>query len=241
MCLYVSIFLGCGNYPGSPEVNDKLNQEKTITEKNDKLFEEMQEQKIRDKKIRESRWKEEAKLFNGTLQELCESITKRSNTYSSNGQKCMSDHPILNQKYNTMKPLLIDKHNKIINDRNEAKLKQKELQLKLEEAFKQKWEDRINKVKRVESGKSYICETDAYGNVTNSIFSPTKGELRIGESSIDFNGHILYSIDDYGTYFLLEGHNRSNYKTIRGKLFKEKGLNNSPYNLEINGNGYFCE
>lgn len=215
--------------------------EELIREKDTQVLKRINE----NQRIKENQWIEEAKLFKGSLKELCESFTNSKNTFNEDTLKCFIDNPTLKQKYNIMQPLLVDQHNKIMSvvKEEEKKVKQKEEEKKVAslELFNQKWKDRVNKAKQVEQGKSYTCETNVYGNTTNSIFSLVSAPLRVGDNSIEFNGIILYLRDDYTSYYLAEGYNYSNNKIIRGKLFKGKGLKDSPYNLEISGVGFFCE
>lgn len=240
--------------------NEYIFMEKLVRDKDNQILKKI----LEAKKIKEDAWKEEAKLFNGSIKELCESITTKNNTYNENSLECTIVEPISKEKYDTMKPIVIERLQKLIIEKKELekrelerKIKQKEEDelnkkeeekkkeelrtIELKEAFKEKWRNRVNKAKQVEQGKSYICETNAYGNTTNSIFSLVSAPLSVGENSIEFNGIILYLRDDYTSYYLAEGYNYSNNKIIRGKLFKGKGLKDSPYNLEISGVGFFCE
>lgn len=208
--------------------------EKIVREKDNKVVDE-------ENNIRYQEWVREAKEFKGSLDNLCEYITGKPYEFNEKTLECRTRTNIDEKKYASMKPLLIEQHNKITKEKDELKQKEKQEKILALESFNQKWENRVNKAKQLELGKSYICETNAYGNVKNSIFFNVLGKVKVGENSVDFNGHILYLRDDYISYYLLEGYSNNNYNIIRGKLFKGKGLNNSPYNLEINGMSYFCE
>lgn len=238
--------------------NEYIFMEKLVRDKDNQILKKI----LEAKKIKEDNWKEEAKLFNGSIKELCESITNKNNTYNESSLECTIVEPISKEKYDTMKPIVIERLQKLsiekkelekrelerkikqkedddLNKKEEVKRKEELKNAELMEAFKEKWRNRINKAKELEQGGTYICEANIYG--TNNIFSTVSGRLSVGSISIEFNGHILHIRDDYISYYLLEGYSSNNYQIIRGKLFKGKGLKDSSYNLEINGRGYFCE
>lgn len=189
-------------------------------------------------------WETEAKNWKGSLDDLCEYLTDSKNNFDEKTLGCKTYWKREIKKYEIMKPFLVEQHQKIREERNKIltqKLneeREKELQIKIE------WEKRIGKSQEIIGAKnfilgdkSFICES--YKSYL--FFFPKKIKLDIGLDTIQINNSMLFNyVDVYKDYFLYQGYDK-NYKIINLKIYREALLKTTPYSLDIDGLGYYCD
>lgn len=189
-------------------------------------------------------WENEAKNWKGTLDDLCENLTDSKNNFDKQTLSCKTYWKKEIKKYEVMKPFLIDQHHKITAERDKILLQKVQEEREKEIQIKNEWEKRIGKSQEIINVKDFIfghksftCES--YKSFL--FFFPKKIRLDVGVSTIQINNSFLVNyIDSYKDYFLYQGYDK-NDKVINLKVYKQSLLKTTPYSLDIEGLGYYCE
>ena len=186
-------------------------------------------------------WTKEAKEWKGTLDELCEQITNLRNTFDKNTLSCTYYGNKKIDKYEIMKPLLLEQHQRIVQEREKNTVKlAKEAEEKNAEKLRI-WENRVGKSAHIKSGKSYICESYININPLYGIYIPKIINLDVGYSSIEIQNYMTFKyIDSFEDYELYKGYTQD-YKMYKLQVNKSKKLQTTPYSFYLEGIGYYCE
>lgn len=186
-------------------------------------------------------WTKEAKEWKGTLDELCEQITNLRNTFDKNTLSCTYYGNKKIDKYEIMKPLLLEQHQRIVQEREKNAVKlAKEAEEKNAEKLRI-WENRVGKSAHIKSGKSYICESYININPLYGIYIPKIINLDVGYSSIEIQNYMTFKyIDSFEDYELYKGYTQD-YKMYKLQVNKSKKLQTTPYSFYLEGIGYYCE
>ncbi|MCT7555444.1 hypothetical protein [Aliarcobacter butzleri] len=204
--------------------------EKLLREKDNQVYKKEQE----NIKNIELEWIEEAKNWKGSLDDLCENLTEYSakNSFDKTNLNCTTFDKRKIQKYEVMKPLLVEQHKKITTKRAE------EEKIRIDQ-IKQKWQGRIGKSSSLKRGNSYLCETPA--TLFMMLFVPTRIQIDVGYSNVNVdNIASLYYIDSFKDYDLYEGYSADN-KYYKLKIYKSALLKTTPYSIDFSGLQYYCE
>lgn len=188
-------------------------------------------------------WEEEAKNWKGSLDDLCENLTEYSNknSFDKNSLNCTTFNKQKIEKYDVMKPYLVEQHKRIMEKREKIALEKAEEEKVLIAEHKQKWENRIGKSSKIKSGKSYICETNVSINPVYGIYIPRKINLDAGYSTIEIQNYMtFYYVDSFEDYELYKGYT-NDYKMYKLQINNNKILKTKPYSFYLEGIGYYCE
>lgn len=213
--------------------------EKIIREKDNQVYKNEQVEKDNIKN-----WENEAKNWKGSLDDLCENLTDSKSNFDEKTLGCKTYWKKEIKKYEIMKPLLIEQHKKITEQRNKV-FQQKENEEKEKEIQIQKeWERRIGKSQEIIGAKNFILGDRSFmceSYKTYIFYFPKKIKLDLGFNTIQINGSMLFNyVDGYKDYFLYQGYDKD-YKIISLKVYRESLLKTTPYSLDIGGLGYYCE
>lgn len=186
-------------------------------------------------------WTKEAKEWKGSLDELCEQITNSRNAFDKITLSCTYYGNEKIDKYEIMKPLLLEQHQRIVQEREKNAAKRaKETEEKNAEKLKI-WENRVGKSAHIKSGKSYICESYINVNPLYGIYIPRTINLDVGYRTIEIQNYMTFQyIDSFEDYELYKGYTKD-YKIYKLQVNKSKILQNKPYSFYLEGIGYYCE
>lgn len=185
----------------------------------------------------ELQWGEEAKNWKGSLDDLCEQLTDSKRNFNEKTLDCKTFYKAKIPKYDYMKTLLVEQHKRITEEREKLALQKAKEEKILIEKYQQKWENRVGKATKIREKESYSCES--YSNKF-MFYIPTNFKLDMGYSSIQIQNFMTFHyIDSFKDYDLYEGY-KADYTMYKLKIYKNKLLETTPYNMNIEGVGYFC-
>jgi len=235
------------NFITNKEISEETSKDKYVYMIMEKIVRKKDNEAYKNEQIEKANirvWEIEAKNWEGTLDDLCENLTDSKSNFDKETLSCRTYWKKEIKKYEVMKPFLVEQHQKIVEERNKVLLQKAKEEREKEIQIKNEWENRIGKSQEIINVKGFILDDRSF--VCESyksywFFFPKRIKLDAGLKTIRINDSMLFKyIDSFKDYYLYQAYTNDN-KIINLKIYKDTLLKTTPYSLDIEGLGYYCD